>query len=123
MVGDCHQPHAVLPDALGLSAVRPVAVGEEEERAGSLSPRHRLLSYCRHFGLTHTASLAFLFYFDMICPPWAVAVQRDEGPRSRWSEALPAAGARQGVIYSKQRLWPLSSSSSRSFLLRLFLGH
>lgn len=83
---------------------------------------HGLLTYCRHFGLTHTAILAFLSIFDMICPPWAAAVQRDEGPTSLWSKALPAAGIGQGVIYSGQRLQP-PSSSNRSFLLHPFLGH
>lgn len=35
-MGDHHRPYAVLTDVLGCQAVRPVAVGDEEELAGPL---------------------------------------------------------------------------------------
>lgn len=100
-----------------------MAVGKEEEeekRMGSLAPCHRPQSpelLQTLWSDPHSNSGIFI-YFDMICPPWAEAVQRDEGPRSLWS----SAGIGQGVICSRQRLRPPSSSSS-SFLLRPFRGH
>lgn len=114
--------HTLYHRCAGVSGCAPRGCGRRGGACWLPATGHGVLSYCRHFGLTHTAILAFLSIFDMICPPWAAAVQRDEGPTRLWSKALPAAGVGQGVIYSGQRLQP-PSSSSRSFLLHPFLGH
>lgn len=63
-----------------------MAVQEEGEEAwtDSLTLHHRAWApelFETLWTDPHSSSGVFI-YFDMICPPWAVAAQRDEGLRS-----------------------------------------